>query len=93
MYQSLAVDDWKWLVQTQVTIGYGDIPPRSFFTYFTITISWLVGSSVHSNCVGIQKDVTNFALSLAESSLYTHIAYSKAKRRNLNLAVMVIQAW
>ena len=86
------VNNAIWLVaQTQTTIGYGDVTPITFLTYLILAISCIVGNFVLSILVGLISRA--MSLSLAESSLYTHIAYAKEQRKHVTPAVRVIQAW
>lgn len=90
--ESSTVNNAIWLVaQTQSTIGYGDIVPQTFFAYIIVTVSCLVGNAVLSLLVALISRMTS--LSQAESSLYTHMAYTQAQRRDITSAVLVIQAW
>lgn len=81
-----------WLVaQTQVTVGYGDFMPRTYFSSSAVIISCFVGSFLLSLIVSLLS--RQMTLSLAESSLYTSVAYAGKKRRKLTEAVVFLQSW
>lgn len=81
-----------WLVaQTQVTVGYGDFTPRTYLSCSVVIISCFVGSFLLSLIVSLLS--RQMTLSLAESSLYTNVAYAGKKRRKLTEAVVFLQSW
>ena len=81
-----------WVVaQTQVTVGYGDFTPRTYFGSSAVIISCFAGIFMLALIVSLLS--RHMSLSLAESSLYSSIAYAEKKRHRISATVIFLQSW
>ena len=86
------VENGIWITaQMQSTIGYGDMTPTSLFSRLTVILACVLGQSFLSILVALTGRL--LTLSLAESRLYTAIAYTHRKEKYTTEAVVCIQHW
>ena len=87
-----AVSNGIWIVaNTQTTIGYGEFTPKTYFGCLILILSCLCGNLTLSLIVALSS--RSLSLNLAESSLYTAVAYHQYQCGYRGEAVVLIQRW
>lgn len=81
-----------WLIAyTQVSIGYGEITPKTYFGMLATVISCFVGNFTLAILVAMSSG--SMSLSLTECTMYSELVYSKEKRKFVKAAVILLQYW
>ena len=81
-----------WVVSYTLTnIGYGNMTPLTFLGQFFILAAAIFGSLI----LGFMTTVSNnsLGLSLRECDLYSHLLYTREKRKYETIATVTIQRW
>jgi len=81
-----------WIVaNAQATIGYGEFTPETYFGCIVLIISCFVGTFLLSLIVALFS--RSLSLTLAESSLYTAVAYRDFMCAHRREAAVLLQRW
>jgi len=79
------------IAYTQVSIGYGEITPKTYLGMLATVLSCFVGNFTLAILVAMSSG--RMSLNLTECTMYSELVYSKEKRKFAKAAAILLQYW